>query len=279
MPELLNPAAGCLWLDDHRYASKLLANDLAPVLSVADYVAFRRQSASLLASDVVPISLDILCKAWLDEYPELVANMAAKQRAVAPLRAMLGTESLRAHLTGTLTALRQAFLRQPLVVVLPSPKAWADITHRLVGLDDLAIGQAEADKAAVYVAEFLRAFADCELDGILLVEDANAQAASAEEIAWYEPVFNVASHFRWKAGVMLPGDQLPNEFPAGVDFVVAHSPNEAITTFVMQPSSLWIDDSAVANQAGRLTYCEIPQNAKPERVLAVIDNLREGHAA
>jgi hypothetical protein len=279
MPELLaSTTAACLWLDDHSYASQLLANNAAPVLEVADYVAFRRQAAALLASDVVQFSLTTVCHAWLNEHPDLVATMAAKARAVAPLRAMLSDESLRAHLVATVTALRRAFVTRPLVILLPSPRAWVGITCAQAGLEEIAVGQAEADKAAVYVAEFLRAFAECELDGILLAEQENDQPATADEVTWYQPVFNVASHFRWKAGLLLPGEALPIDLPDDVDFVVARSAHGVAQTCLIQPASVWTDESVVASKVGELTYAEIPHDAPPERVLAVIDNLRDGHA-
>ncbi|MGR9090923.1 MAG: hypothetical protein ACU85U_10130 [Gammaproteobacteria bacterium] len=279
MRELLDPAEPCLWLDDHAYTAHLLAHDAPPLLGIADYVAFRRQAAALLASDVTQVALDKLCAAWLHEHPDLVAAMGAKTRAVAPLRALLGNEPLRAHLAATLTALRRAFSGQPLVITLPSPRAWVGIARDSAGVEAIAIGQAEADSASVYVAEFLRTFAECELDGILLVEALHDEPATPEELAWYQPVFNVASHFRWKTGVLLPEQTSLRDVPNGVDFLVARSSPGAVPTLLIQPPSIWLDDSPPASGQAPLAYAQIPHDALPEQVLAVIGILREPHAA
>ena len=279
MTGLFDPAASCVWLDDHAYTAHLLAHDVPPLLGIADYVAFRRQAAALLASDVTQVALDKICAAWLQEHPDLVRAMGAKARAVAPLRAMLGDETLRAHLAATVTALRRAFGGQPLVIALPSPRAWVAIARDQAGVEAIAIGQAEADSASVYVAEFLRTFAECEIDGILLVETLHNEPATRDELAWYEPVFNVASHFRWKTGVLLPEQTSLSDVPNGVDFLVAQSSVGSVPTLIIQPPSIWLDDSPPASVQALLAYAQIPHDARPEQVLAVIGILRESHVA
>lgn len=279
MRDLLDPATPSLWLDEHAYAARLLANDALPLLDIAGYVAFRRQTAALLKSDVTLVALDRLCSAWLSEHPELVAAMAGKTRAVAPLRALLGDEPLRAHLVATVTALRRAFLDKPLVVMLPSPRAWFGVAREQAGVEAVAGGQPEADSASVYVAEFLRAFGACELDGIVLAENPGDVPGAADELAWYQPVFNVASHFRWKTGIMFRDQTSLEGVPGGVDFVVAPSSIGGVVTLLSQPPSIWSDGSVAAGGKGPFVYAEIPPDAQPERVLAVIDALRKRQEA
>lgn len=279
MRDLLDPSTPCLWLDDHAYAARLFANDAPSLLDIADYVAFRRQAAALLKSDVTLVVLDRLCSAWVREHPDLVAAMGEKKRAVAPLRALLGEQPLRAHLVATVTALRRAFPDKPLVIMLPSPRAWFSIAREQAGVEAVAVGQPEADSASVYVAEFLRAFGECELQGVALAENADDAPGTTDEIAWYQPVFNVASHFRWKTGIVFRDQSSPEGVPGGVDFVIAPSALGGVVTLLSQPPSLWSGDSAAASAEGPFVYAEIPRDAQPERVLAVIEALRKRHGA
>jgi hypothetical protein len=274
MPELLENAAGRLWLDDHAYSARLLANDTPPLLSVADYLAWRRQAVTLLGSDVIELPLAPLCAAWLDAHPELVAAMGTKQRAVAPLRALLADTSLRTHLAAIASALRLAFAARPLMVVLPSPAYWIGIAGERANVAAGDIGQREIDAGSVYVAEFLRTFGETGIDGIVLRENAAHPPSAPEEISWYGPVFNVAGHFRWKTGVLLPGDTALERVPESVDFAIARSPLRDVTTALLLPPSIWTDDTPPAVGPADFCYAEVPPDTAPERVLKVIDALR-----
>ena len=271
--ECMKSTGGCLWLDDAAYAGRLLADGNPPLLEVPEFVAFRTQASALLHSDVLTLALAPVCEAWLDAHPELLERMGRKQRAVAPLRALLGDDGLRDHLVSLTRAVRQALSGSPLVLSLPSPRAWAHATHARCGLEGIAVEQNEVDKASVYVAEFLRTFAECSPDGILLCEDADNVPADPAEIDWYRPVLNVAEHYRWPVGLNLSGMPSPRTLPPGIDFAIADDTFEALPTAVALPSSIWTQ--APAPDAGpACRFAAIPAAADPQSVLATIEALR-----
>ncbi|MGE3775198.1 MAG: hypothetical protein AB7I32_19910, partial [Gammaproteobacteria bacterium] len=181
--DLLDAASGPpLWLDDAAYTERLLAGGQTPWLDAAQYLAFRRKAQSLLAADLRALPLMGFLRAWVDARPGLRAAMTAKPRAVFPVRTLLAAEALVPHLIEIVHGLRASFPGAPLVLALPSPRALVLEAWRLAhGADAVdEVGADEADACAVYVAEFLRGFGGCEVDGLLLEETAGAEPASAE---------------------------------------------------------------------------------------------------
>ena len=270
--ERLTAAERCVWLDDRAYAERLLAAGKQPCLAVSDYVAFRTQASSLLHSDVLPLPVGPICAAWLDAHPELLERMGQKQRVGAPLRAMLGDPALRDHLVAIARALGQALGDKPLVLELPAPRTWIDVTHARCGLAALEVDQAGAEKAAVYVAEFLRAFAECYIDGIVLVEDASQATLTAQRVTCYQPVLNIAEHYRWTVGVRVADGVCLNALPDGVAFVIAATQIASLPTVRSLPHSIWSDPVLPADVGG-CVYAELPVSAEPARVLETIDAL------
>ena len=48
-----------------------------------------------------------------------------------------------------------------------------------------------------------------------------AEPAASEEIAWYQPVLNLAAHYRWDLGLRLPSAAGFSGPAEGVQFVIA----------------------------------------------------------
>src|ERR1700692_4805156 len=84
-----------VWLDGIAYSARLLATPSTVWFDVAALTAFRRKAASLLQSDVtvVPIGTVLEAAARADE--DLLAEMRAKKRVVAPLGTPLADAKLR----------------------------------------------------------------------------------------------------------------------------------------------------------------------------------------
>src|SRR5438128_446190 len=78
---------------------------------------------------------------------------------------------------------------------------WLDDAYRLAFGSDTEVGGDEADSAAVYVAEFLRSFGEAGVDGVLMIESPGTDPGNAEEIGWYQPITNLAQHYRWGLGL------------------------------------------------------------------------------
>lgn len=265
-----------LWLDDTAYVERLLANGNTPWLAPADYVALRRKAAGLLSFDVCVVPLLPIAEASVGANSALAEAMAAKKRAVVPARTLLADEGLRAHLVELLQGLRAAFSSMPLVLQLPSPRVLVAAAYRLAhGADaSVEVGEDEADSCAVYLAEFLRTFGELGLDGLVLTEEADAEPASVDELEWYQPVVNVAMHYRWDLGVLLPsGQALASGIPE-FQFAIAPTRIEGVVQGTVLEEAFWNGGDAAAVEAGGFRFSKIPAEAVPETVLERLGSLR-----
>ena len=265
-----------LWLDDAAYAERLLAGGHTPWLDGAEYVAFRRKAQGLLRADLTAVPVAGFIRAWCAAHPALVEAMSAKTRAVFPARTLLADECLRTHLVEILSGLRAAFSNTPLVLGLPSPRAMVLEAWRLAfGADaDIEVGADEADSCAVYVAEFLRSFGACGVDGLLLEESTGAEPAGAEELDWYQPVLNVATHYRWDVGLRLPDGAGFIGDATAVHFVIAPREISGALQVATLPDTFWT--GAMPDPAGghKAYFATVPTDAVPEQVLARLAALR-----
>ncbi len=279
MPRLLDTldsAGPCfLALDDTEYAGRLLEGGEIPWLDADRWVAFRRKASSLLRSDLALVPFAGFARAWVGAHPELRDAMAAKKRAIAPARTLLGDEDLARHVTSIARALRAALPRPPLVLSLPSPRAWVHVAYALAfGTDaTVEVGEDEADACAVHLADRLRSFADAGVDAVLLEELATAEPASAAEVAWYQPVLNVAAHYRWEVGLRMPTASRFQGRADGVAFAVAPRPLDGPRAGLTLPSTFWDGTEAPSAPAGGFRFVEVPVAAVPETVLARLATL------
>jgi hypothetical protein len=278
MTELLSGETPPVWLDFYDYAGALLAGSNGiPWFDDASFAAFHGKAQSLLRSDVVALPVARIVATLLNARPELAAAMKAKSRPGFPLRRLLEEESLRQTVAGLLTPLRAAAADRPLALTLPSPRLWLAQAYAAAygaPLDaDVATDGDEIDGAAVYVADFLRSFADAGLDLVLLCEDANDGPANAEALSWYDPVFKTARHYRWEIGLLDPAGKLPAADAAALDFLISAEPGPAVAGGWILPAAFWSSGERAAGQ-GRFSYGTVPVGAVPEMVLDRIASLR-----
>jgi hypothetical protein len=236
-------------------------------------VAWQSKLLGLLKPDLAELPLAPVVAAWLAEHPRLREAMAAKRRAVFPLRTLLADEALRGYLVELAKALRSA-VRLPLVVVLPSPRAWVGLAYRQAHDETAEVGDDEADGAAVYLADFLRSFGDAGLDALLLEEAADNEPASAESVALYQPVLNVAAHYQWELGLRLPSASDYRGEAAGFSCLIAPRPLPGACAGLSVEPAFWSGAAAPAAPAGGFRYAEIPVDASPEQVLERLALLR-----
>jgi len=121
----------------------------------------------------------------------------------------------------------------------------------------------------MYVADYLRSFADCEIAG-LLVRDREGPATD-DDVARYQPVLNVAQHYRWQ--VVLDGcSQGYQAGPAqGVSFCIA----EGARADACPKISLEAWQDGAADEPAFL-YLTVPGDAVPESVLDWLEAARSG---
>jgi hypothetical protein len=265
-----------LWLDASAYAGRLLAGGSVPWLNAAELIGWQRKAQGLLKSDVVAVQLAAVCDAWLSAHAALKSSMAEKRRAVYPLKVLLADEALRAHVLEVVNSYRAVFTSMPLALVAPSPRAWAAGAYvQAHGADaEVEIGDDEADSAAMYMADFLRSFADSGVDILLLDEQDLAQALSASMLACYQTVSNVAEHYRWDMGLRLSSAGAESVEGAGLAFVVSEKAQAGVSVGLEVPAEFWDGADAAAVPAGGFRYVHIPEQAQPEGVLDRLGVLR-----
>jgi hypothetical protein len=156
-----------------------------------------------------------------------------------------------------------------LVLVLPSPRAWLRQAYQhafpqlQIEPDDAAV-----DSAAVYTADFLRGFSPTDIAGVLLSEEAEAAAPSAETVSLYRPILNLATHYRWNVGLLTPiSSENVGPAAAGPDFWIAPSLIPGKGHGLLVPDSFWSDAVRPERPEGGFLFATIPANAVPETVL------------
>jgi hypothetical protein len=264
-----------LWLDYSAYAGTLLAGGRIPWLDVAACIGWQRKAQGLLKSDVVPVPVALLIADWLATHSELARAMGEKKRVLFPLKTLLADSLLRGHLLDLLQGLRSSFGKTLLALVLPAPRRWIAIACEQAGAsaDNGDIGGDEIDSASVYVADFLRAFGQSGIDSLLLEEAADVSLTSSG-LELYQPMINVAAHYRWDFGIHLKAGANGLDTSAGLGFVIAPSVVETVATGIEIPTAFWADAPVPDCPANGFRFAEVPADASPEKVLERLGVLR-----
>jgi hypothetical protein len=265
-----------LWIDSTGYTARLLEGGNPPWLEVAQFLAWQRKAQGLVCSDVIALQAEPLIKALIGKHPQLLSAMAGKPRVLFPLKTLLAEALVRAHLNEAMNGLRSCFPSTPVALVIPSPRRWVALTHaQAVGANaGCQAGADEFESASVYVADFLRAFGGSGIDALLLEEAADTEPSSSDEIEWYRPVLNVASHYRWTVGLRLTAANADAFAVDGVDFFIA-SHALAARCGISTPPLFWTGGSAPLCSPGQFRHVEVPVDANPEFVLDRLASLRE----
>jgi len=263
-----------VWLDSDAYASRLFAAP-PPWLDIAGLVGWRRKAQGLLRSDVITLPVAAICSAWLTANITLAQEMLLKRRTLFPLKTLLADSALRAHAAELTRAMQQSFAGLPFALVAPSPRAWAAMAHAAVhGPDEsLDVDDDEADSAAVYVADFLRTFADCHVDALLLDESHRELPISAASLAPYQATLNVAAHYRWDGGVKLASPANGELATAGISFAIAPEACD-VATGICAGRAFWSGESPLPLAANGFRYAEMPATMAPEDALENLAALR-----
>ena len=265
-----------LWLDFYDYAQDLLAGGSIPWSEPAEFVSFYGKAHALLKSDVVSLPLEPMIDALLTDRGDLRTAMAAKSRPGFPLRQLLNDEPIRQTIASLLGPLRSSFGDVALALIVPSPKRWMQLAFQFahgeaMDPDDACDGD-EIDGAAVYIADFLREFSDSGIDILLLSETPGEGYRDMEQLSWYEPVINIAGHYRWQIGVMdrAANTGLPNN--EQLNFVVAPKLEDDPGGLLLG-DEFWSKGSVAGLVKGQFYYAAIPRNAEPETVLKCLQGL------
>ena len=272
-----------MWVDFNDYAENLiLGADADPWKTPAEYISFYQQAHSLVGAEVVAINVWGLYESWMSTDKDAIPSMSGKRRVTVALKKMLEAASPREFLAELLIALNDNYgANTPIVLVLPSPRSLLVKANKAANGVDVIPDETGIDTAAMYMADYLRYFSELEISGILLVEDSNLLPMSTEEVSWYQPVFNIAKHYRWSLGVKLAFDQDGFELPDDIEFCISttNGHDRGITFGLDVTDALWKEgvDYEDIPRTDDFFYLTIPVEVKPETVLDRLFELGKEH--
>ncbi len=263
-----------LWIDAWGYGEKLLnKGQPAPWDDVAGLVSLANKLQDLVGSDVLTVEVLPFYDYWLARHPALLQAMAEKRRLGYPLRTLLADPEARSQLHQIVEALGDSHAEVPLVLALPSPRQWMGrACCQARGIESVEVSWDDAESASMYLADYLRSFADCRLGGVLVRDLPGEGPADASELARYQPLINVAQHYRWcvvlDGGAVTAIDGCDGNHVLTLGGAIDGLTGLRITDFD-NPGDL-------PTLAGGKHYChvQVPEGAIPERVLECLENLR-----
>lgn len=242
-----------LVIDALDYGRAVVLQGAAVPWGPLEHVRFLGQLAALLSPDRTLIDAGALVADAVAGRPELVEAMGARSRTGYALRTLLADESIGGTVFEVLRIAAGSGAR-PLVLQVPSPEVWLRATAEIAGAD-AEVDADDAENASVYVADWLRRFAESGVDTVVL--DARA-APRTERLGDYGPLTGLADHYRW--GLVLRGRE-DAEARTGTAGVLARG--------------YWRGEDVPVPEVG-LLLATIPADAEPERVLALRSALGGG---
>jgi hypothetical protein len=267
-----------LWVNFNDSTKKLLLGEGEnPWTTPASYMAFYGQAHGLVKADVVVLDVWDLFQHWMEEDEKALPAMAEKRRVPFALKTMLDAFAPRELLAEVITAVSNNYGgKTPIVLVVPSPRSLLVRAHKAATGNDAEPEEMTVDTAAMYLADFLRYFSETDLSGVLLVEDENLMPAGTDELSWYQPVVNVAKHYRWSIGIQLPFADDGFDVPSDMGFAITPAESSAsansLGVDISQP--LWTGGD-IPGKSGGFYYLTIPEDAKPESVLETVSTLKK----
>ena len=265
-----------LWVNFNKYAKNLLlGSDANPWTTPASYLSFYTQAHALVKAEVVLIDIWDLFHHWMEDDENAIKSMSEKSRATFASKVLLEAYAPRELLAEVLIAMNDNYGNSvPIVLVIPSPRSLLARSHQAATKNDLEPTEMSVDTVSMYMADFLRYYSETNLSGILLVEDEKLLPLSAEEIAWYQPVLNVAKHYRWSVGLQLPFQNEGFNAPDEIDFTIIPEQSAACSNSlgVDISHSLWASSDTKENTG--FNYFTIPEDINPETVLETLSTIK-----
>jgi hypothetical protein len=263
-----------LWVDAWKYGETLLnKGEEAPWDDLGQLVSLAGKLQNLVASDVLMVEVQCCYDYWTKRHPELLSAMAEKRRLGYALRTLLADQACRAQLHECIDALGNTHSGLPVVLAMSSPRHWMARAYcQAREIESVEVSWEDAESASMYMADFLRAFADCELSGVLLRESPGGGPTNAAELARYQPLINVARHYQWAVVLDNGEDSCATGF--GGDEVCFLGADIGEVSGVRVTGLGGQVDFAGLARAGAYCHVRIPADAKPESVLDALDTLR-----
>ncbi|WAJ45156.1 hypothetical protein OK015_01100 [Mycobacterium sp. Aquia_216] len=212
------------------------------------------QVRGLLDPDAMWVDVRRFQGAHIEVRPGLVQAMGSRVRTGYPLRALLADDAVLAASREVLGTLAGTSRRQ-LVLHVPSPVCWLSWAHQVADNALDAVAADDADRAAMYIAEWLGQLGSLPV-ALVLLDSRGGPTGSPEKLESYASIANVAGHFDWSLALW-------------TDSAVESSPGDP-------PIGLLSDEFWTAGAdipAGEILLTTIPVSASPEQVLEQLAKL------
>jgi hypothetical protein len=276
-----------VWLDFIPYAKRLFSSGRNDMWQNPDtFLSVYSQGQGLLRSDVLSIPVGQVYLNVLERESGLVEEWAGKRPTFA-LKKLLALDEPREFLKEVLAGVQSLYRgSQPIVLTLPSPQLWLQWLHTEVRPgQEISINCDDVEAAAMYVAEYVRAFSTSGLAAVVLEEPVDPVIHHKEAINLYQPIVNLANHYQWAVGLSLSGTTV--EFSEGDDevdfYLLANSDPVTVSAYWEKGLNsggglnrdFWSGEKNVPNPSDYgFAYGEIPEGAEPEMVLSQLKKLR-----
>lgn len=275
-----------VWLDFSDYAIRLFGKGYHDYLkSPESFISIVSQGQALLKSDVVSINVESFYADYINENKELVQTWANRKLGFAVKKLLASVEPkeiINEILSGLFFLYEHS---KPLVIIVPSPKAWIRLIIDNVGdgtQRDIDSNQIEA--ASIYQAEWLGGFSKVGLAGIVIKEDLGSEMDMDSNLESYQPILNIADHYQWNTGVYFnnfsnPLLKLNDRF----DFTLCTSNSignllplweKGESTFGGLNAEFWLGEETSSLPSNALMFGEIPPESEPEMVLLQLKKIR-----
>lgn len=264
-----------LWIDDRRYTERLFNVPRKVWVDGAELAAYRRKAIGLLRSNVNLCSLDDVMEVWLARNQGILDAMRAKRRPLVPLRTLLQAESLKSIAREMAGMLALSLGSVPLALTLRSPRQWIVGAYAAAFGSEPELEDDDVDSASVYVAEFLRVFDSAGVAGVLLDVSQSDKAVTPDEVQLFQPVRNVATHYRWDIGLRVSPGSVGLETLSGFSFACGCEPSPDLAVGIETPKAFWAGGVAPTAPARTFRYVEIPEDTAPEIVLERLARLKD----
>lgn len=280
LPGAEAPGSIRIWLKSSAYAQRLLLGEAGdPWSGASQYLAFFSQAQGLLKPDVAVLEVGELFDSWVGRNPGLREELAGKKRLSFAPRKLLEQAGPRQILAEVGVAVLANLRGQvPLVLSMPSPRAWAIRANALAGRDCEELADDLVEDVAMYVADLMRSVSALAVGGVMLEENQAEGHFGAVQVELYRPIINVAKHYRWALGLRtgaaeIAGNEALDEFNW---FLSKRASLRAGVPLGVDVSEvLWRGAPLPELRPGQFYFVEIPRDASPELVLDNLARLRK----
>ncbi|WP_424193616.1 hypothetical protein ACMYR3_00860 [Ampullimonas aquatilis] len=267
------------WLKSFSYTRRLLLGESGnPWESASQYLVYSSQAQGLLKPDVAVIEIGELFESWLKQHPDVATEMVGKRKLSYPLRKLLeqtGPRALLAEIIGAV--LVQLRGQVPLVLSMPSARCWLYQASAMAGRELTEVDDGSVEDAAMYMADFLRAFSSFEVGGVLLDDTVQHDQSAKADLSLYRPIMNVVKHYRWSLAFRMNSDGLvENDALQEVDIFIGQQdlPPVGKAQGVDITPLLWEGVPLPELLPHQFYFVDVPKDAKPETVLEKLSTIR-----